>query len=76
MIERPVSRLRWVADSITGAPVDTARERAECELDSEGRTVRWRLWLVGPKGWRPEPWRAPSSRPLAKRRGAIGGGDR
>jgi hypothetical protein len=70
MTSRLVSRLRWVADGLTGAPVDTARERGECILDEEGHTVRWRVWVSGPDGgWLAQEWReptAPVKRPAAR----------
>jgi hypothetical protein len=60
----PVSRLRWVCDSDTGAKVDTQYERAVCELDGEGRTTRWRLWFRDGGRWCPvTPWRVAGSGP-------------
>lgn len=67
------SRLRWVADALTGSPVDTGLERAECELDELGHTIRWRVWRAGPDGyWRPDEWRPPTSW-MAKRNATQGG---
>lgn len=77
MTPRPVSRLRYVTDSITGAPVNTGRERAECILDEDGHTTHWRLWMAGPDGsWRPEEWRPPTSWMLKKRAAPPDAGSR
>jgi hypothetical protein len=68
-----VSRLRWVADAITGAPVNTGIERAECILDEEGHTLIWRVWRAGPDGgWHADEWRPPTSW-MEKRRATQGG---
>jgi hypothetical protein len=58
----PVIKLRSITDSVTGVRVDAGKERAECLLDGEGHTVRWRIWARGADGaWRPvSAWRTTS----------------
>jgi hypothetical protein len=68
--ERAVARLRYVVDRTTGKRLNTAVERAVCELDPDGFTVRWRVWVHHPDGWRPEEWRRPVEWMLEERREA------
>ena len=68
-----VSRLRWVADALTGKAVNTALERAECVQDEAGHCLMWRVWRAGPDGrWWPDDWRPPTSW-MVKQNAAQGG---
>lgn len=70
----PISRLRWVCDSGSGAKMDPGVERAECIVGEDGRTTTsWRLWARTSTGrWAPvSEWRSTQTAICERRGGAA-----